>query len=659
MRRPSARSLLQLRQTDETWQIATAELHIWVTPPDETPYRPHVILIVDLDNGALMASELTMSDPSPDEVLDVLYNAMRKPHKMVGPARRPMAIGMADRGLAAALAGSLTEIQVQAIHQPLPDEFQNILRELEEHMRGGQPEHLGLLSVKGVTPELVGGLFAAAAEFYRAAPWVQLTNYPIVVMNSPAEQDDLYACVMCTGGIQCELVVCLAWREVERFFASADGPLETIPDTGQHSFFFDDITMLPSDDLEAMRHYGWEVVNEQAYPIWFVVDRDSGARRPDRMELLWYEAALRAIPILVRDLLKPDGQGDYSPVETSIEVSSHAGVVKVDVKYPAGVISKLDQPAQEWQDLEEGESDEMPFFDRRAMEGAMFGMLPNAGTGDPQLDQAQQLMYQAWDETNPAKRLSLAHQALATSPDCADAYVLLAEEEADTLGRALEYYRQGVAAGERALGKEYFEENAGYFWGLLETRPYMRAREGLAQALWRLNRTDEAAEHYYAMLRLNPGDNQGIRYSLVDLLLQVNQVDRLDELLQQYEDDYSSEWTYTRALLHFRKEGASAQANKTLAKALKQNSHVPAYLTGKKRIPNRLPDYIGFGDENEAISYAANHLNYWRRTPGAVAWLGDRSQPAPKPARRAPAAKSKPKSAKPKSAKKKPKSKRR
>lgn len=50
----------------------------------------------------------------------------------------------------------------------------------------------------------------------------------------------------------------------------------------------------------------------------------------------------------------------------------------------------------------------------------------------------------------PGKRLALAHTALATSPDCADAYVLLAEEAADTVARALEYYQKGVEAGERA-----------------------------------------------------------------------------------------------------------------------------------------------------------------------------------------------------------------
>lgn len=96
------------------------------------------------------------------------------------------------------------------------------------------------------------------------------------------------------------------------------------------------------------------------------------------------------------------------------------------------------------------------------------------------LERAQDLMYQAWEATGPM-RVKLARQALEISPDCADAYVLLAEETARTPEEALDLYTKGVAAGERALGKKYFEENAGHFWGLLETRPYMRARLGLAQ----------------------------------------------------------------------------------------------------------------------------------------------------------------------------------
>ena len=126
-------------------------------------------------------------------------------------------------------------------------------------------------------------------------------------------------------------------------------------------------------------------------------------------------------------------------------------------------------------------------------------------------DKAQQVMYNAWEQTDPSKRIALALKALALSPLCADAYVLLAEESAQSAEEALEYYRRGVEAGERALGPKGFKEYEGHFWGFLETRPYMRARAGLAATLNLLGDIRAAIAHYQDMLRLNPNDNQGIR----------------------------------------------------------------------------------------------------------------------------------------------------
>ena len=133
-------------------------------------------------------------------------------------------------------------------------------------------------------------------------------------------------------------------------------------------------------------------------------------------------------------------------------------------------------------------------------------------------------------------------------------------EYAETLPDALELYEQGVAAGERALGPEEFEEYEGHFWGFLETRPYMRARAGLADSLWAAGRHREAAEHCREMLRLNPNDNQGIRYRLASMLLDLERHDELNELLKSYEEDGAAEWAYTRALLAFRREGDSEGA---------------------------------------------------------------------------------------------------
>lgn len=94
------------------------------------------------------------------------------------------------------------------------------------------------------------------------------------------------------------------------------------------------------------------------------------------------------------------------------------------------------------------------------------------------------------------KRVKLAEKALEVSEDCAYAYVLLAEETAEDVEEAKDLYEAGTRAGERALGEEAFAEDAGSFWGILETRPYMRVREGLAHCLWEMGRREEAIEHY-------------------------------------------------------------------------------------------------------------------------------------------------------------------
>ena len=236
------------------------------------------------------------------------------------------------------------------------------------------------------------------------------------------------------------------------------------------------------------------------------------------------------------------------------------------------------------------------------------------------LERAQDVMYRAW-EARGAQRVRLARQALEISPDCADAYVLLAEETAKTPQEARALYLKGVQAGERAIGKDAFQELVGDFWGFLETRPYMRARAGLAQVLWFLGEQQAAIDHLTEMLRLNPGDNQGLRYILVDWLLDTNNTAALKTLLKQYPDDGMATWRYTRALLAFREHGDSKQAQKLLTQAVEHNPFVPAYLLGLKKLPKQPPPYIGWGDENEAVEYCLGALAIWRKDTPALNWL--------------------------------------
>ena len=618
MAKKTKKTPVELPQLPYTWFVAIRRLRTWVTKKSK-PIRPYLTIIVNLEEGLILDSQIE-AEPDPHKVQKLLFNAMLRPMKELEmEPHRPDRIFFEDRELMQALAPALQEIGIETRYRP-QRQLDDLVKDLEANLRGEQPEIPGLLSQRKVNPKMVAGLFGAAADFYRAAPWVLLKNEDVLSILVPPQKNPYFAIVMGQGGVEYGLALYKRWEDIERQYLPHDDPDDIIPPDGLHTFFFNPITEVPFNDLDAIEKYGWEVADQEAYPVPLIFLSAENVQRPDRDEILWYEASLRAIPLFVREHLTKSPDGEIQPVEANIPVTISSGKVIVRVKVPAGTLPQTRQPSFR----EPAVEGELAFpFDRRAMEGdmaRMFGMFSDE-IADPKLEKAQGIMYEAWDERNPAKRITLAQKALKISKNCADAYVLLAEEKASNLQEAFDYYQEGIQAGQRALGEVYFEENTGHFWGLLETRPYMRAMEGAASCLWQLGRKEEALQTYSEMLRLNPGDNQGIRYALVDLLLGLNRESDLEKLLKEYEGDWTAVWLYTQALLAYQKRGDSEKARRALQEALEQNRFVPEYLTGKKRVPNRMPDYIGMGEDTEAADYAANHLNYWRQTSGAIEWL--------------------------------------
>src|SRR5262249_38116449 len=177
------------------------------------------------------------------------------------------------------------------------------------------------------------------------------------------------------------------------------------------------------------------------------------------------------------------------------------------------------------------------------------------------------LVAQALEAGDPQQQGGLARQALERWPDCADAYVLLAEH-AGSRPQAPDLYPKRGEARARALGPAAFERAGGPPAGALETRPHRRARLGLAHALWTAGRRTEAVEHLQDMLRLNPNDNQGARYPLAGFLLFLDRDDELARLLQHYPEEGTAAWAYTQALLAFPHGGHSPPAPPPLPHAL-------------------------------------------------------------------------------------------
>ena len=236
------------------------------------------------------------------------------------------------------------------------------------------------------------------------------------------------------------------------------------------------------------------------------------------------------------------------------------------------------------------------------------------------LDKAQDLIYEAWEWGGNGRGLKWAYEALETSPFCADALNYLAFRSSYT-EEQLFLHRRAVQVGEAALGELFFKKNSGHFWGLIETRPYMRALFGLADCLWKTGRKDEAIKNYWELLRLNPGDNQGIRYVLGFRLLEENRPDELDKLFQEHDNqqEKSCFMLYNKALHLFRR--GDSEADQVLQQAIESNKHVYSCLSGEESIPFRLPASYSPEGRSEAEIYASETMRAWNNTPDALAWL--------------------------------------
>jgi tetratricopeptide (TPR) repeat protein len=241
------------------------------------------------------------------------------------------------------------------------------------------------------------------------------------------------------------------------------------------------------------------------------------------------------------------------------------------------------------------------------------------------MEMAQGLVREAWQSNDPERAKLLAWLALKICPDCADAYNVLAETAAQTPEEMYACYRRGVEVSERVLGEEYFKANRGYFWRLPETRPYMRAREGLADCLCLMERWEEAIRHYEEMLELNPNDEQGIRHSLLAAYLHQGDLDGADRLFQRYGVEESVFFIWSRVLWAFLRHGPES-AREAMLKAMEQNPYVREFLTGPKRSIKDLPPVCRRGNESEALVYLVMFIGAWRAHPEALQWLREQEE---------------------------------
>ncbi|MFQ6101435.1 MAG: tetratricopeptide repeat protein [Anaerolineae bacterium] len=250
------------------------------------------------------------------------------------------------------------------------------------------------------------------------------------------------------------------------------------------------------------------------------------------------------------------------------------------------------------------------------------GQKPNFPPPTQPWHQAQDVAYQGWElkRLSERKRAKSVRQALEVSPDAVDGYLLLAHD-APSWEEATDLCTQAMAAAERLLGPDFLTEYKDDFWGMALTRPYMRARFALGYCLWRQGKREEALAHFRGLISLNQDDNQGARYVLAAILLELGEGREARQVMGSYSPDALCHWAYNRALIEFRQRGDQRRAQKLLRKAFGKNALVPVFLLGRRRIRSYELDIVEPGEEGEAIEYQHLYGGAWAMAEGALEWL--------------------------------------
>ncbi len=620
------------QRMDEVWQGGLLRMPSWVVGEEGQPYRPLLPIWAAVKANKIHSGGLCRPEAcDPDKVLDALVGFGTESD--VG-GYRPGRVEVRDPALAEYLKGSLSETGIDVVQRDALPALDRVLAAMAEGM-AGEPLSPGALKGKGVTVERMQRFSDAAKAFYEAAPWNHLTDEDLVTIESPRPPQCLqYATVLGAAGQTYGMGFHdrpeSVWeiRRTEDFdawFASRKQAMWNLT--------FGPMSELPIDDADLWEDHDLPVACGKAYPCALGHGPREGVMRPDAKQLAFLEGLLRA--------LAKTTEGQIDSGRWTVGVETADGPVDVTLALP----DLLDPPDyREWMHrgfdpdrramermhaqmdrfLEEQQVEDLDAVNE-LIQREFVGKEPDPSRYPPRnaLEEARNLCYQACD-THWRGRLQLARKALEVCGDCADAHVLLAEH-ATGPDEALEHYAEGVAAGERALGKARFDEEVGHFWGVIDTRPYMRARFGLAQCHERLGQLDEAVDNYRELLRLNPGDNQGVRYLYLPCLLRLGRDAEAARFMKKSDDEPTANWAYTRAVLAYRLGGDCSAANDELAKAVKTNPHVVDCLLSDDR-PPIMPESYGIGSLEEAVIAAEELRPVFAQAPGAREWLEARGR---------------------------------
>ena len=247
-------------------------------------------------------------------------------------------------------------------------------------------------------------------------------------------------------------------------------------------------------------------------------------------------------------------------------------------------------------------------------------------------ESADAFLERAQEAGSQREMLKWIRKARELEPDHVDAALMEIEETSkNPYEQEMRLFELQQKAEKQLREQGYFRKaSIGDFWGLIETRPYMRVCQTYVGTLLMNRKMRLAAKACESMLRLCKSDNLGIRYTLIHLYVYLEEEQAAHKLFGAYSGDWGTRFPLAMAVLSY-KQGKEEMAQKYLQMLLNNNKDTKKFFSayGTKKLgayaskmqpyaylPDSIEELLLILAEHDYVYDSAHAFFFWAK--GAI-----------------------------------------
>lgn len=232
-----------------------------------------------------------------------------------------------------------------------------------------------------------------------------------------------------------------------------------------------------------------------------------------------------------------------------------------------------------------------------------------------------------------AKAEKYIKKALELEPDNMDAVSASLDLIEDSTWEYYQKLSDAVKNGAKLMEKKGFmdEDSIGEYWGILETRPYMRLLNRYADFMAEAGMMSLAAKEYEEMIRLSENDNLGVRYSLMHVYAFLEQEEPALELHKKYDGYEETQMLLPLSVLYF-KRGDFDKAEDYLKRLCATNKDTKKFFRAikKDKLDHYVEEISGYGYQpftiQELIVELMENSFLFRMVPLYMEWAYEKTR---------------------------------